>query len=64
MILGNSDSIQTAVSIRADPIVENTDEMKQLGIANYPVNRFHYGEYHYTNLNDAKAQAKRDGKTG
>lgn len=54
----------TPDSVPASPATEATDEMKRLGIVNHPANRFHYGEYRYTNLSDALAQAKRDGKTG
>ena len=45
-------------------VTETTEEMTRLGIVVHPANRFHYGEYRYTNLSDAIAQAKRDGKTG
>jgi hypothetical protein len=31
-----------------------------LGITNVPVDRFHYRDFRYSNLNDAVAQAKRD----
>lgn len=37
-----------------------TPEMIKLGITNHPIDRFHYGEFKYTNLNDALAEAKRN----
>lgn len=37
-----------------------TPEMIKLGITNHPIDRFHYGEYKYTNLGDALAEAKRN----
>ena len=35
------------------------EEMKKYGITRIPVDYFHYGEFRYTNLKDAIAQAKR-----
>ncbi len=37
-----------------------TPEMTRLGITNHPIDRFHYGEYRYTNLSEALAEAKRN----
>ena len=37
-----------------------TPEMIKLGITNHPIDRFHYGEYRYTNLSEALAEAKRN----
>jgi hypothetical protein len=35
------------------------DEMAKYGITRLPVDCFHYGDFRYTNLNDAVAQARR-----
>ncbi len=44
-----------------DPTREaQTDEMALHGITCIPVDNFYYREFHYTNLNDAIAQARRD----
>jgi hypothetical protein len=39
--------------------LEATDEMVRYGITRVPVDYFHCGEFRYTNLKDAVAQAKR-----
>lgn len=39
---------------------EMQKEMAEHGITRTLVDCFHYGEYRYTNLKDAVAQAKRD----
>ena len=38
---------------------EAAQEMARYGITRAPVDYFHYGEFRYTNLKDAVAQAKR-----
>ena len=38
----------------------NAEEMANYGISRIPVDNFYYREFHYTNLRDAVAQAKRD----
>jgi hypothetical protein len=38
---------------------EAKDEMAKHGITRVPIDCFHYKQYHYTNLADALAQAKR-----
>jgi len=38
------------------------DAMARYGIARVRVDRFHYGEYRYSRLGDAIAQAERDAK--
>lgn len=38
---------------------EAAEEMAKYGITRVPVDYFHYGEFSYTNLEDAIAQAKR-----
>jgi len=43
---------------------EDHAEMKRLGILHVPVDTFRVGEYRYSNLTDAIAQAKRAGSTG
>lgn len=44
-----------------DPAREvQTPEMALHGITCIPVDNFYYREFHYTNLNDAIAQATRD----
>ena len=35
------------------------EEMAKYGITRVPVDYFHYGDFRYTNLKDAVAQAKR-----
>ena len=37
------------------------EAMSRYGITNVPVDSFRYRGYRYTNLNDAVAQAERDG---
>ena len=37
-----------------------TEEMAKYGITRVPVDYFHFGEFRYTNLKDAVAQAKRE----
>lgn len=39
------------------------DEMIKYGIKCVPVNYYHFGDFRYTNLVDAIAQAKRGGST-
>ena len=39
---------------------ETAEEMASYGIASVPMNNYYYREFHYTNLKDAIAQAKRD----
>jgi hypothetical protein len=39
---------------------EISRELTQLGISCIPVDNFYYREFHYTNLQDAIAQATRD----
>lgn len=39
-------------------------EMAKYGITRIPVDHFYYREFRYTNLRDAVAQAKRDGRGG
>ncbi len=36
------------------------EEMANYGIARVPIDNFYYREFHYTNLCDAVAQARRD----
>ena len=36
------------------------DEMEKYGIRTFPVHYFQLGQYRYTNLKDAVAQAKRE----
>jgi hypothetical protein len=50
-------SSQTGVS-------EPNDEMAKYGITRVPVDYFHYGDFRYTNLKDAVAQAKRQQRSG
>jgi hypothetical protein len=38
---------------------EAAEEMAKYGITRVPVDYFHYGNFRYTNLKDAVAQAKR-----
>lgn len=38
---------------------KSTDVMSKHGITCIPVNYYHYGDFRYTNLDDAIAQAKR-----
>jgi hypothetical protein len=38
---------------------KDADEMAKYGITRVSVNYFHYGDFRYTNLADAIAQAKR-----
>ena len=38
---------------------EAAEEMAKYGITRVPVDCFHYGDFRYTNLEDAVAQAKR-----
>ena len=38
------------------------EEMERYGITRVPVDYFHVGEYRYTVLADAVAQAKREGR--
>jgi hypothetical protein len=38
---------------------EAVEEMAKYGINRVPVDYFHYGDFRYTNLKDAVAQAKR-----
>jgi len=42
--------------------VEERRQMENYGIARVPKDSFHYRELRYTNLQDALAQAKRDGE--
>ena len=42
---------------------EETAEMTKFGISCTQIQQFHFGEYRYTNLRDAIAQAKRAAKT-
>ena len=44
--------------------VEERRQMDNYGIARVPKDSFHYREFRYTNLQDALAQAKRDGEGG
>lgn len=39
---------------------EVSRELAQLGISCIPIDNFYYREFHYTNLEDAIAQATRD----
>lgn len=39
----------------------SVDDMEKYGITCIPVNYFYYKSFRYTNLDDAIAQAKRDG---
>lgn len=43
---------------------EDTEDMTKYGITRVPVDYFHYGEFRYTNLKDAVAQAKRQQHSG
>lgn len=38
---------------------EDAETMERLGITRVPVDYFHFGEFRYTNLRDAVAQATR-----
>ena len=38
---------------------EDAEKMAKYGITRVPVDYFHYGDFRYTNLKDAIAQAKR-----
>ena len=38
---------------------EDAEEMAKYGITRVPIDYFHYGDFRYTNLKDAIAQAKR-----
>lgn len=38
---------------------EAAEEMAMYGITRVPVDYFHYGDFRYTNLKDAVAEAKR-----
>jgi len=40
------------------------DELSKYGISRVSTDHFHYGNYKYTDLKDAVAQAKRDLKAG
>jgi hypothetical protein len=44
---------------KTDSDDKSTDVMSKHGIACIPVNYYHYGDFRYTNLDDAIAQAKR-----
>ena len=39
---------------------EMLEEMEKYGISTFPVHYFQLGQYRYTNLKDAVAQAKRE----
>jgi len=41
------------------PSAEDAEMMKKYGITRVPVEYFRYGEFRYTNLKDAIAQAER-----
>ena len=43
---------------------EALQEMNRYGIVRVPADSFHYGEFRYTNLDDALAQARRDAGRG
>lgn len=43
---------------------ESTEEIAKYGITRVPVDYFYYGQYRYTNLEDAVAEAKRQHRTG
>ena len=49
-------SAQNDGSARSDE-----EKMSRFGITRIPTDYFHYKTFRYTNLNDAVAQAKRDG---
>jgi hypothetical protein len=38
---------------------KDAEEMAKYGITRVPIDNFHYGDFRYTNLKDAIAQAKR-----
>ena len=42
---------------------EDIAEMTKFGVSCTQIQQFHFGEYRYTNLRDAVAQAKRAAKT-
>ena len=50
--------------LNACPAQGATEEMLELGITRVPVDYFHCGEFRYTNLKDAVAQAKRQRHSG
>lgn len=39
-------------------------ELERLGITCVPIDNFYYRDFHYTKLEDAKAQAERDRRNG
>ena len=39
---------------------ETAEEMANYGITSVPMNNYYYRDFHYTNLEDAVAQVKRD----
>ena len=43
-----------------DTSAVEVEEMAKYGIKRVPVDYFHYGQFRYTNLKDAIAQAERD----
>jgi len=45
--------------VAAQPEETPAEEMAKYGITRVPVDYFHYGDFRYTNLKDAVAQAKR-----
>ena len=45
------------------PTAEDTEEMVKFGITRVSVDYFHCGNFRYTNLKDAIAQAKRQQRT-
>lgn len=46
------------------PLPVAAEEMEKYGITREPVDYFHYGEFRYTNLKDAIAEAKRRQRAG
>lgn len=57
-----SQMIEGAPHETSDPATET--DMIECGITYDPVDHFHYRQFRYTNLEDAVAQAKRDGAAG
>jgi hypothetical protein len=51
---------------KTDPAItaEDTNAMERFGIVRVPVDYFWLGEFRYTNLKDAIAQAKRQERAG
>jgi hypothetical protein len=53
--MASADRKEACPAIRAEAV----EEMAKYGITRVPVDYFHYGDFRYTNLKDAVAQAKR-----